>query len=81
MTTYAYPITLNDGECIAVSAALAHYMAHCRAQMLDGPAAPYWAHLRSCEAVLKRLHEEAHMTSTSSACWPDGKVPPDAFER
>ncbi len=66
MTTHAYRITLNDSEVIAVEHALKHYQAMCENELRTGPKAPYWAHLQSIIAVLRRLHADAQMTSTSS---------------
>ncbi len=68
MTTYAYRITLNDSEAIAVQAALEHYRKFCEAELAAGPKAPYWAHAHSIDAVLPRLCADAMMTSTSSFC-------------
>ena len=70
MTTFAYRITLDDGEVIAVEAALEHYRKFCEAKLADGPQAPYWAHIRAIDAVLRRLLADTQMTSTSSFCWP-----------
>jgi|RhiMetdeSRZDD1v2_1073273.scaffolds.fasta_scaffold874976_1 hypothetical protein len=71
MTTYMYRITLDDGEMIAVSEALSRYRAMCEAELKSGPKAPYWAHLQSLDAVLRRLYSDTEMTSTSSPCWPN----------
>jgi hypothetical protein len=68
MTTYAYRITLNDSEAIAVQAALEHYRKICEAELAAGAGAPYWAHAHSIDAVLKRLSDDVVMTSTSSFC-------------
>lgn len=70
MTTYAYRITLNDSELIAVQEALGHYRNFCESKLVDGPQAPYWAHLRAIERVLGRLFADTQMTSTSSFCRP-----------
>jgi hypothetical protein len=70
MTTYAYRLTLNDGEVIAVQEALERYRSFCKSQLADGPKAPYWAHARAVDAVMGRLHADTQMTSTSSFSWP-----------
>lgn len=71
MTTYAYRLTLNDSELIAVQAALEHYRKICESELSAEPQAPYWAHARAIDAVLGRLFADAQMTSTSSFCWPN----------
>jgi len=70
MTTYIYRVTMSDGELIAVKEALERYRTICQEQLVDGPKSPYWAHLRSLDGVLARLHSDAQMMSTSSPCWP-----------
>jgi hypothetical protein len=70
MTTYAYRISLNDTEMIAVREALNHYRRFCESELADGPRAPYLAHLHAINSVLARLLADTVMTSTSSFCWP-----------
>lgn len=65
MTTYAYTLTVNDSECIALKAALELMIQHCEDQLAAGADAPYWAHERSCTAMLRRLYSNTTMTSTS----------------
>jgi hypothetical protein len=68
MTTYAYRITLNTSEAIAVQAALEHYRKICEAEMAAGAGAPYRARAHWIDAVLPRLRDDGVMTSTSSFC-------------
>jgi hypothetical protein len=71
MTTYIHRLTLGDGDLIALEAAISRYIDTCRAELVNGPKAPYWAHLRSLEDIQSRLYSDSAMTSTSSPCWPD----------
>ena len=70
MTTYAYRVTLDDSELIAVHEALTHYRAFCESELANGPKAPYWAHRRSIDAVLIRLSSDSKMMSTNSYLYP-----------
>lgn len=63
MTTYSYTLTLNDGEMIALEAALDLYLAHCNAQMKDGPCSPFFAHREYVRNLLARSHENVRQTS------------------
>jgi hypothetical protein len=65
MTTYAYRLTLHDGECIALQKAIELYMEKCRSELSQGAGAPYWAHLRDLESIEARLNSDAVMTSTN----------------
>jgi hypothetical protein len=58
MTQYAYRITLNDSELIAVEESLRRYRTFCQSELKQGPKAPYWAHLRAIDAVMGRLYAD-----------------------
>lgn len=58
MTTYAYNIVLNDSEVIMLQAALNNMIKECEKELANGPKAPFWAHKRSAENVLKKLHSD-----------------------
>lgn len=64
MTTYNYRLTLNDGEAMAIEAAIDFYLKHCECRLSAGPKAPYWTHLRSLEGLRERLNSDATQTST-----------------
>lgn len=70
MTTYIHRLTLDDSDIIALGAAIDRYIDTCKAELADGPKAPYWAHLTSLEGIKARLYGDSTMTSTSSPCWP-----------
>lgn len=70
MTTFAYRLILDDGEAVAVQAALAHYLDLCKSELADGPKAPYWAHHQALLSVEKRLRADRMMTSTSTFTHP-----------
>jgi hypothetical protein len=55
MTTYSRTITLNDGEAIAVEAALRLMIERCDHECKNGPRAPFFAHRQSCLEVLEQL--------------------------
>ena len=65
MTTYRYSIDVDDGEMIALSAALEMYLRHCNEQLAEGPKAPYFAHRHSILDIQKRLYDKATRTSWS----------------
>lgn len=66
MTTYRHTITLDDGQRIALEAALHIMIKHCDDQMLEGPKAPFWAHRKSCREIMsKLLGSTPAITSTS----------------
>lgn len=68
MTTYAYSLTLNDTECIALVAALDHYSAVCDARFATGDdTAAYGLHRLLISDIKARLHRDATLTSTSTA--------------
>lgn len=70
MTTYAYQITLTDSEAITVQEALRCYRRLCEDKLAQGSKVPYLAHIGTIDELLRRLLADAHMTSTSSFCWP-----------
>jgi hypothetical protein len=55
MTTYAYTLTINDSQRIALEAALNLMIEHCEAKLAAGEGAPYWAHRKSCNEILEKL--------------------------
>lgn len=63
MTTYDYTIILDDGESIMLEAALKQMIKLCQVKLDEGAGAPYWAHKRSAENVLARLHKNCVQTS------------------
>jgi hypothetical protein len=71
MTSYGFRIALYDSDLTAVEIALENYRKICEAEMSAGRQSPYWAHAKSIDAVLRRLHAAVEMTSTSSDCWPE----------
>lgn len=67
MTTYAHGISLNDGERIALEAALKLMIEHCDEQMANGPCAPFWAYRKHCVEIGEKLRFcTPVMTSTST---------------
>ena len=63
MSTYNYTLKFNDTEIIMLRSALLQMIADCDEQLIDGPKAPYWAHKKSAESVLKRLHDNMEQAS------------------
>jgi hypothetical protein len=63
MTTFVYPVVLDDTECIAVEAALDLLIAHCDKELADGPCAPYFVWRDSAVRVKGRLYADAVQTS------------------
>jgi hypothetical protein len=67
MTTYAYRITLNDSELIAVKEALEFCLKFSGTSLNE---IQYRPNISAISAVLSRLFDDTAMTSTSSSCWP-----------
>ncbi|MFV8837720.1 hypothetical protein [Salinimicrobium soli] len=63
MSTYSYTITFTVTEIIMLRSALLQMIANCDEHLKDGPTAPYWAHKRSAEAVLKKLYNNVEQVS------------------
>ena len=63
MTTFAYKITLNDGEAIMIRAALELMIKHCQEKLDEGAGSPFWAHKHSAERVLEKLYQNRFQTS------------------
>jgi hypothetical protein len=76
MTTYQFTLKIDDGEYIALKAALEFMISHCEAKLAAGEGAPFWAHKHHCTEMLDRLRgAPTEMTSTSSFCWPERRRP------
>jgi len=63
MTTYTYPIILDDSESIMLQSALELMIKHCQQKIDEGAGAPYWAHKQSAKNVLEKLHDNTIQTS------------------
>jgi hypothetical protein len=63
MTTYSYDLTLNDSEAIMLKSALKLMIEMCEINMTKGEGAPNWAHKKSAENVLFRLHDNIKQSS------------------
>jgi hypothetical protein len=55
MTTYSYTITINDGQRVALEAALQLMMIHAGDRKASGAGAPYWAYEKHCTELLTLL--------------------------
>lgn len=68
MTAYSHTITLNDGQRIALEAALTLMIEHCDEQMKVGPKTPYFAHQKSCQEIWSMLITTTpQITSTNTS--------------
>lgn len=63
MTTYAYKLTLDEGESITLEAALELMIDHCEKQLAEGNKTPYYAHKSSAQKILDRLYSNVQQTS------------------
>ena len=63
MTTYCYDLTLDDGEMIALEAALNFYLIHCNDKLKDGPCSPFWAHREAMRNILARRLDSVQQMS------------------
>lgn len=66
MTTYSFPITLNDSEAITLTEALKLLIKKCDRNLMFGARAPYWAHKQSAVSILEKLYENPILTSTNN---------------
>ena len=57
MTSYSYPIVMNDGERIAFAAAMELMIRECEGKLAAGEGAPWWAYKQHCESMLKMVRE------------------------
>ena len=65
MTTYQYTLTIDDGQRIALKAALNLMIEECVAKLAAGEGALYWEHRKSCIEMLEKLRSTlGEMTST-----------------
>lgn len=74
MTTYSHTITFRNNEWIALMT-LVHGTIDPNSELFGGDLKSAAQRVRNAMKTRK-----SQMTSTSSSCWPDGKIPPDAFE-
>jgi hypothetical protein len=58
MTPYSYTITLAAREMIALTSALAHYMAECERELADGMEVPFWAHREAIKDIRSKLFDQ-----------------------
>lgn len=71
MTTYAYKLTLNDGETMMLKESLKLMIKKCNLVLKEAEAnpnkqiAPYFTHKRDAERLLKRLYDNKTLTSVS----------------
>lgn len=71
MTTYSYSLVLNDGERIALEAALDMLVKRCDLELAHGPKAPNLAWKRNALEITSRLCRSARQTSGSDV---DGRT-------
>lgn len=66
MTTFSYIIQLNDGERLALEAALNHMIKYCDERLDEGPRAPFTAYRFSFQSIKEKLLRcTPAMTSTN----------------
>lgn len=63
MTTYRYQIELNDTESETLARALDCLEERCKAELKDGPVAPFYAHQSNIVAIRKKLYSNTFQTS------------------
>ncbi len=67
MTTFTYPITLNDREYIMLKSVLPKHIEHC-GYFLDE--APHWAQREACKSLLKKLDDAWENKAQMSGYFP-----------
>jgi len=60
MTTFMYTLPFDDSESITLQAALQHYLSHCKQELSTNHRAPFYAHEKYAEGLLKRLEERRY---------------------
>jgi len=70
MTTYAYRLSLDDSEVIALEEAITRYEKYCAEQLEAGSGAPYFAHSKSLHSIREKLESdvEQRIGSISRLC-------------
>jgi hypothetical protein len=66
MTTYKYVLEIDDGEAIALNAALSLLKEKCEFETSINPCAPYTAWLRSIKNIESKLTQNAQQMSGNS---------------
>jgi hypothetical protein len=60
MSKLYYDLTLDDGEMLALDAALSRYLAVCEREIANGVNVPFFAHKETLEGILSRLFDKIH---------------------
>lgn len=63
MTTYAFTLTLSEGQVQTLCTALSFFLEKCEAETKNEETVPYYAHIIDCKSILKKLYDNREQMS------------------